>query len=131
MRIGENSYRYFSYCFCKNIHFVFFSTIGFNTLLLFYQSADQWLPLLRSLYKISYATYGEFHLCWCRPSGVVVRGVDCYTKGPGSTVHPWPHQCLHSKTGRQEVPDSFFGRVCRPSCSEFSVFFSETRVNTG
>ena len=44
---------------------------------------------------------------------------------------PWPHQWLRSKTGRREVPGSFFGRACRPSRSEFSVVFSETRVNTG
>ena len=35
------------------------------------------------------------------------------------------------KTGRQEVPGSNPGRACRPSRSEFSVVFSETRVNTG
>ena len=35
------------------------------------------------------------------------------------------------KTGRREVPGSNLGRACRPSCSEFSVVFSETRVNTG
>ena len=35
------------------------------------------------------------------------------------------------KTGRREVPGSNPGRVCRPSRSEFSVVFSETRVNTG
>ena len=35
------------------------------------------------------------------------------------------------KTGRREVPCSNAGRACRPSRSEFSVVFSETRVNTG
>ena len=35
------------------------------------------------------------------------------------------------KTGRREVPGSNRGRTCRPSRSEFSVVFSETRVNTG
>ena len=35
------------------------------------------------------------------------------------------------KTGRREVPDSNPGRACRPSPSEFSVVFSETRVNAG
>ena len=35
------------------------------------------------------------------------------------------------KTGRREVPDSNPGRDCRPIRSEFSVVFSETRVNTG
>ena len=35
------------------------------------------------------------------------------------------------KTGRREVPGSNLGRGCRPSRSEFSVVFSETRVNTG
>ena len=35
------------------------------------------------------------------------------------------------KTGRREVPGSNRGRACRPSRSEFSVVFSETRVNTG
>ena len=35
------------------------------------------------------------------------------------------------KTGRRKVPGSIPGRACRPSRSEFSVVFSETRVNTG
>ena len=39
------------------------------------------------------------------------------------------HRAL--KTGRQEVPGPNPGRACRPSSSEFSVVFSETRVNTG
>ena len=34
------------------------------------------------------------------------------------------------KTGRREVPGSNPGRACRSSRSEFSVAFSETRVNT-
>ena len=38
---------------------------------------------------------------------------------------------LRSKTGRREVPGSFLGRTCRPGRSEFSVVFSETRVNAG
>ena len=33
------------------------------------------------------------------------------------------------KTGRREVSGSNPGRACRPSRSEFSVVFSETRVN--
>ena len=35
------------------------------------------------------------------------------------------------KTGRREVPGSIPGFACRPSHSEFSPVFSETRVNTG
>ena len=35
------------------------------------------------------------------------------------------------KTGRREVQSSNPGRACRRSRSEFSVVFSETRVNTG
>ena len=35
------------------------------------------------------------------------------------------------KTGRQEMLGPNPGRACRPSRSEFSVVFSETRVNTG
>ena len=35
------------------------------------------------------------------------------------------------KTGRREVPGSNPGRACRPTRSEFSVVFSETRVNIG
>ena len=46
-------------------------------------------------------------------------------------VRLWLQQQLRSKTGRQEVPCSIPGRACRPSRSEFSVVFSETRVNTG
>ena len=76
----------------------------------------------------------------CRPSVAMVKEVGCCTKGPGfesrvrhgyQTVRPWPHQWLRSKTVRLEVPGSFVGRACRPSLSEFSVVFSEIRVNTG
>ena len=35
------------------------------------------------------------------------------------------------KTGRREVPGSNLDRTCRPSSSEFSLVFSETRLNTG
>ena len=35
------------------------------------------------------------------------------------------------KTGGRKVPGSVPGRACRPSLSEFSMFFPETRVNTG
>ena len=35
------------------------------------------------------------------------------------------------KTGRREVPGYNPGCACRPSRSEFSVVFSEIRVNTG
>ena len=35
------------------------------------------------------------------------------------------------ETGRQENPGSNPGHTCRPSRSEFSVVFSEIRVNTG
>ena len=35
------------------------------------------------------------------------------------------------KSGRREVPGSIPDHACRPSRSEFSVVFSETRVNTG
>ena len=46
----------------------------------------------------------------------------------------WPHQWLSSsalKTGRREVPGLIPCRACRPSRLEFSVVFSETRVNRG
>ena len=35
------------------------------------------------------------------------------------------------KTGRREVPGLNHGRACRHSRSEFSVVFSDTRLNTG
>ena len=35
------------------------------------------------------------------------------------------------QTGRRKVPGSNPSRACRPSRSEFSMVFSETRVNTG
>ena len=38
---------------------------------------------------------------------------------------------LRSKSGRREMPGSTLGRAYRPSRSEFSLVFSETRVNTG
>ena len=34
------------------------------------------------------------------------------------------------KTGRREVPGSNPGHACRPRRSEFSMVFSETRINT-
>ena len=78
-----------------------------------------------------------------RPSGVVADGASCNTKGPGfesrvrhgcQTVCPWPLLRLCGsalKTGRREVPGSIPARACRPNYSEFSVVFSETRLNTG
>ena len=80
----------------------------------------------------------DIHNRMSRPSGAVVRGAGCYTKGLGfesqvkhgcQTVRPWPNQWLCSKTGRRGVPRSFLGRACRPSRLEFSMVFSETRVN--
>ena len=82
-----------------------------------------------------------FHLG--QPSGIVFRGAGCYTKGPEfesrvrhgcQTIRPRHPQKLSIsalKVGRREVPGSIFGRACRPIRSEFSVVFSETRVNTG
>ena len=45
-------------------------------------------------------------------------------------LHQWPSSFAF-KASKWEVLDSILGRACRPSCSEFSVVFSETRVNTG
>ena len=36
-----------------------------------------------------------------------------------------------ARSGRREVQSSIFGRACRPRRPEFSLVFSETRVNTG
>ena len=36
-----------------------------------------------------------------------------------------------ARTSRLEVLGSILNRTCRPSHTEFSVVFSETRVNTG
>ena len=67
-----------------------------------------------------------------QPSGVVVRGAGCYTKGPGfesrvrhgcQTVRPRSHQWLRSKTDRRDLPGLFLGRASRPSRSEFFVVF--------
>ena len=41
--------------------------------------------------------------------------------------HQWPG----GSTFKREVSDSISGRACEPSRSEFSVLFSENRVNTG
>ena len=81
------------------------------------------------------------HLNLLKPTGgEVVREAGCWTNGPGFEYRirhgcradrPWLHQRLRSKTGRREVSGSFLSRSCRPSRSEFSVVFSETRVNTG
>ena len=46
----------------------------------------------------------------------------------------YPHQWRSGsmlKAGRQEMQCSIPGRFCQPSRSEFSVVFSNTRVNTG
>ena len=43
--------------------------------------------------------------------------------------HQWP-RCSALKSGRREVPGSVLDRACRPCRSEFSMVFSETRVNT-
>ena len=45
-------------------------------------------------------------------------------------AHQWPSDSA-LKTYRREVPGSIPNRACRPSRSEFSVFFSETRENAG
>ena len=46
-------------------------------------------------------------------------------------AHPTSGITVTPITGRPEVPGSNPGLACRPSRSEFSVVFSETRVNTG
>ena len=46
-------------------------------------------------------------------------------------ISPTSGSAITLKTGRPEVPGSNPGRACRPSRSEFSVVFSETRLNTG
>ena len=50
---------------------------------------------------------------------VAVFGVRGRTSGSAVTL----------KTGRREVPGSNPGRACRPSRSEFTVIFFETRVD--
>ena len=42
----------------------------------------------------------------------------------------WPYDSA-LKTGRRQLPGSILDHACRPSRSEFSLVFSETRVNTG
>ena len=73
-------------------------------------------------------------------SNEVIKEAGCCTKGHRfesrvrhgcQAVRLWPHQWLRSKTSRQEVPGSFLGQACWPSCSKFSVVFSKTRINTG
>ena len=44
------------------------------------------------------------------------------------SLHQWRSGSV-LEAGRREVPGSILDRVCRPSRSEFSVVFSETRVN--
>ena len=44
---------------------------------------------------------------------------------------PTSGRVIKLETGRREVPGSNPGCACRPSHSEFSVVFSETRVNMG
>ena len=44
--------------------------------------------------------------------------------------NPFIRPSGYAQSGRREVPGSFLGHACRPTHSEFSVVFSETRVNT-
>ena len=46
-------------------------------------------------------------------------------------IGPTSGTAVTLKTGRREVPGSNPGRACQPTRSEFSVVFSETRVNMG
>ena len=78
-----------------------------------------------------------------QPSGVVVRGAYCYTKGLGfksrirhkcQTVCPRSHHWLSSsvlKICRQEVPCSILGHTCQPSHSKFSLVFLKSCINIG
>ena len=54
-----------------------------------------------------------------------------HSGGKSWFIRPTSGTAVTLKTGRREVPGSNPGRGCRPSRSEFSVVFSETRVNTG
>ena len=56
-----------------------------------------------------------------------------YTYRHKSPIHEL-HQWLSGsalKTGRWEMPSSIPGLTCRSSLLDFSVVFSETRLNTG
>ena len=101
-----------------------------------------WRKLNQEYYLLHFCMHlnqDPFH--YLAPTGgEVVTEAGCYTKGPGfefrvrhgcRAVHPWPHQWLRSKTVRWVMLGSFLGCACRPSRSEFSMVFSETRVNTG
>ena len=46
-------------------------------------------------------------------------------------VSPTSGGVVTLKSGRREVLGSIPDHACRPNHSEFSVVFSETRVNTG
>ena len=48
-----------------------------------------------------------------------------------NNIRPTSRELITLKTGRREVSGSNPGRAYRPKRSEFSVVFSETRVNTG
>ena len=51
-----------------------------------------------------------------------------------SAKQRWPHQWRSGsalKACKWELPGSISGRACRPSRSEISVVFSETRVKYG
>ena len=50
---------------------------------------------------------------------------------PNSFVHYHWLTASALKTGGQKVPGLVPGRVCLPSLSDFTVVFSETRVNMG
>ena len=48
-----------------------------------------------------------------------------------NTIDPPVAERFCARTDRREVPGSSLGRAGRRSSSEFSMVFSETRLNTG
>ena len=66
---------------------------------------------------------------WIRSTHLVPLSVDIH-RAP-SDQSPSSGGVVTLKTERREVPNLNPGRACQSNRSEFSVVFSETRVNTG
>ena len=91
---------------------------------------NRWCYILKSSNTFKLATISRsLRSNFSQTHGNVLAGMASFlikiVTGPTSGI------AVTLKTGRREVSASNPGRACRPSHSEFSVVFSESRVNTG
>ena len=98
----------------------------------FYLSGCWLSPLMRTLYKDTVSNYAKILFQMYYIAFLFTNHKESPIE-QFTSINIRPHQRQSGftlKTGRQELPGSLPGRACRPSRSEFSVVFSETRVNT-